>query len=92
LPPKYRGRVNIGIDGTWHLGGSFAAVLNMFLGEIDNWRHLFAIGIFGVLALLIMRRSIPESPRWLLLKKKYVQADLVVKSIEYAVLNKRVFL
>ncbi len=59
LPPKYRGRVNIGIDGTWHLGGSFAAVLNMLLGEVTYWRYLFAIGLGGVFALGIMRKSIP---------------------------------
>lgn len=81
MPPKYRGRVNIGIDGTWHLGGSLAAILNMELGEIDNWRYLFGIGIFGVFALLMMRRTIPESPRWLVLKKQYIEANLVVKSI-----------
>ena len=35
LPPKIRGRVDIGIDGTWHLGGAIAAILNIALGEIS---------------------------------------------------------
>jgi len=32
MPPKYRGRVNIGIDGTWHLGGTLASVLTSIVG------------------------------------------------------------
>lgn len=32
LPPSYRGRVNIGIDGTWHLGGTLASILTLLVG------------------------------------------------------------
>jgi MFS family permease len=70
LPPKYRGRVNIGIDGTWHLGGALASILTTIVGETSNWRYMFLFGLFGIISLLFMRRSVPESPRWLLLKNR----------------------
>ncbi len=56
------------------------------------WRYLFAVGVGGVLALGMMRRSVPESPRWLVMKGRYGQAEMVVKSIEQAVVTKRIFL
>lgn len=34
LPPKVRGRTNIIIDGTWHLGGCIAAIINLSIGEV----------------------------------------------------------
>ena len=68
LPPHIRGRVDIAIDGTWHLGGSIAAILNIIVGEIENWRLLFGVGLLGIFALICLRRNIPESPRWLLLQ------------------------
>ena len=33
MPPNYRGRVNIGIDGTWHLGGTMASLLTLVIDE-----------------------------------------------------------
>lgn len=87
LPPRYRGRVNIGIDGTWHLGGTIASLLTMAVGEISSWRSMFLVGVLGVLSLLLMRRGVPESPRWLLTKQKHVQAEQVIEQIEFAVQN-----
>lgn len=66
--------------------------MNMVLGEVTYWRYLFAVGLGGVLALGMMRRSVPESPRWLILKKRHVQAGMVVRSIEHAVASKKIFL
>lgn len=67
MPPNYRGRVNIGIDGTWHLGGTMASLLTLIIDE-SNWRIMFLVGWAGIAALIMMRRNVPESPRWLLLK------------------------
>lgn len=75
LPPKYRGRVNIGIDGTWHLGGTLASLLTMAVGQTTHWRYMFLFGILGILSLFIMRRTVPESPRWLLLKNRTTESE-----------------
>ena len=92
LPPKVRGRVDIGIDGTWHLGGVLAALLNLSFGDFEQWRLLFGVGLIGILALICLRRSIPESPRWLIMRGRKEDATKIVEDIEEAVANKRLFL
>ena len=80
MPPSYRGRVNIGIDGTWHLGGTMASLLTLIVDE-SHWRLMFLLGWVGILALGMMRKNVPESPRWLLLKGYNRQASDIVNSI-----------
>lgn len=85
LPPLYRGRVNIGIDGTWHLGGALASFLTMLVGETDHWRLMFLLGWVGIISLFLMRRNVPESPRWLMLNNRPRTATAIVNAIERAV-------
>jgi MFS family permease len=43
--------------------------------EVDlTWRILFLIGVIVAIPIVILRRSIPESPRWLFLKGDYKKA------------------
>jgi MFS family permease len=77
--------VNIGIDGTWHLGGALASLLTMMVGEVEHWRLMFLIGWAGVASLFVMRRDVPESPRWLLLNNRQGEAKEIVLAIEDAV-------
>ena len=82
MPPSYRGRVNIGIDGTWHFGGIVASLLTMVVGDTESWRLMFLLGWVGIISLLMMRKNVPESPRWLLLKCKEEEANLTILAIE----------
>ncbi|WP_415856524.1 MFS transporter [Sinomonas sp. G460-2] len=70
LPKDKRGRL-----ATWAYTASFVAVpvvgflalgLNgtAFLG-VSGWRWLLALGGVGAVVVLFLRRSLPESPRWL---------------------------
>jgi MFS family permease len=79
--------VNIGIDGTWHLGGALASLLTMLVGETEHWRLMFLLGWAGIASLLVMRRDVPESPRWLLLNHRPREATAIVLAIE-ATVNK----
>lgn len=61
---------------TWAFGlfsvGSLAAMLVGYLLSglgTDSWRLMFASGAVPALALLMLRRRLPESPRWLLRKQ-----------------------
>lgn len=70
LPKQSRGRM-----ATWAYTSSFVAVpvvgfLALWLNKTDylgvaGWRWLLAIGAVGALAVLWLRRGLPESPRWL---------------------------
>lgn len=47
----------------------------------EPWRGMFAVGILPAAIFLIMSFLIPESPRWLVLKNRVTQADLILKKI-----------
>src|ERR1700761_1721209 len=88
IPAKYRGRVDIAVNGTYW-GGAFLGTI-VTLGVDHNlpasysWRVAFLTGpILGVVILFI-RKNLPESPRWLLMHGREQEAEQQVKRIEDA--------
>jgi MFS family permease len=76
IPSHYRGRVDLIINGSFWLGaigGSLLAIvmLNTAIFPVNlGWRLTFALGVvLGLvilgLVILLVRRHVPESPRWL---------------------------
>jgi putative MFS transporter len=49
---------------------------------MDGWRWLLIIGASGVIALVWMRRGLPESPRWLVSVGRTADADAQLRVIE----------
>jgi putative MFS transporter len=49
---------------------------------IDGWRVVVLIGCHGALFVWWIRRSLPESPRWLALKGRYAEADRIMSAME----------
>lgn len=91
IPSRYRGRVDIAINGTYWAGaalGSFAGIFlldqNLFAEDI-GWRIAFFIGPILGLAVIVLRRHIPESPRWLMTHGHEEAADKTVSEIEHHV-------
>jgi MFS family permease len=88
IPARVRGRVDLIINGSYWVGaaaGAFAAValLNTSLFAIDlGWRLAFGMGAILGLAILIVRRHVPESPRWLFIHGREEEAEEIVASIE----------
>ncbi|MEU7632177.1 MFS transporter [Nocardia sp. NPDC049220] len=88
MPSKYRGRVDIAINGTYWGGAALGAVASLFLFNEDlipahwGWRLGFFIGPVLGLIIIFLRRHIPESPRWLLTHGRAAEAERTVDEIE----------
>ena len=84
-PRKRRGAMMTWSFGLFFYAGSVAAMLVGFLlahlGP-DAWRILFASGAVPALGLLILRRTLPESPRWLLRKRSPDQALAALRKFQ----------
>src|SRR5690349_15978646 len=88
MPSKYRGRVDIWINGTYWAGailGSGASLifLNAFAPNV-GWRLAFLMGPVLALIVIVVGRTLPESPRWLLTHGRVEEADAELRKIEAA--------
>jgi MFS family permease len=86
MPSKYRGRVDIWINGTYWAGailGSFASLifLNAFAVNV-GWRLAFLMGPLLALIVLVVGRTLPESPRWLMSHGRVDEAEDELAKIE----------
>ena len=88
IPARVRGRVDLVINGTYWLGSAAGAGGALVLLDTSNfpanigWRLAFGIGaIFGIFVLLV-RRNVPESPRWLFIHGRDEEAERIVGEIE----------
>jgi len=91
IPAKYRGRVDIAVNGTYWAGAMLGAVGSFFLlnhnllAENVGWRVAFFIGPVLGLVIIYLRRHIPESPRWMLTHGQASEAERIVDDIEAGV-------
>ncbi|GAA1735583.1 MFS transporter [Isoptericola hypogeus] len=88
IPKKYRGRIDIAINGSYWLGAAGGALLTIPLLNPElvpawlGWRLCFALGAVLGLAILFVRRHVPESPRWLFIHGREQDSDQIVSGIE----------
>lgn len=91
IPARVRGRVNLAINGSFWVGAALGALLSLVLldarvlGPETGWRAAFLLGAAMAVAILLVRRHVPESPRWLLAHGHAQEAERVVAGIEAAV-------
>lgn len=87
IPSHYRGRVDIAVNGTYWGGAALGAAANLFLlsdavPQNIGWRIGFLIGPAIGIAIIFLRRHIPESLRWLMTHGRQEEAEQVVDDIE----------
>jgi putative MFS transporter len=87
---KYRGRFVGSLSGFFSFGFVFAALLGYFVipAAHDGWRIVQVISALPIVMLLWWRRSLPESPRWLIERGRSAQAQAEVERIEAEVIRR----
>lgn len=90
MPKSVRGRMiavayAIGFLGTPLVSGLGGLVIAPSHFLWDGWRWVLVLGGLGALVVFILRRNLPESPRWLAEKGLGPKADTIVTEIERAV-------
>jgi len=91
IPARARGRTNLAINGSWWLGTAAGALLVIPLLNPDliperlGWRLCFLLGGIMGLSVVLIRRMLPESPRWLITKGRTQEAEAIVAAIEETV-------
>ncbi|WP_248322891.1 MFS transporter [Caballeronia sp. Sq4a] len=87
VPTASRGRVIALMDGFWPLGFIASGVVSYFVLPHFGWRTEFALLAIPAVFVLIVRRVVPESPRWLEHRGRTADADSVLANVEAKVMK-----
>ncbi|KND60088.1 Niacin transporter NiaP [Candidatus Burkholderia verschuerenii] len=87
VPTASRGKLIALMDGFWPLGFIASGVVSYFVLPTLGWRTEFALLAILAIFVLIVRRVVPESPRWLEHRGRLAEADKVLDEVEAKVMK-----
>ena len=88
IPARMRGRIDLVINGSYWLGAAGGAATTLFFLDTDilpkmvGWRLAFAVGMVLAVFVFVVRKNVPESPRWLFIHGRNDEAERIVGDIE----------
>jgi MFS family permease len=93
IPARVRGAVDLIIGGSYWIGTIFGSLASLLLlnesifAKNIGWRFAFGLSAVMGFAILLVRRNVPESPRWLFLHGHDAEAERVTRDIERQVVE-----
>jgi MFS family permease len=91
IPARVRGRVDLVVNGTYWAGAALGALATLLLLDESlfpadvGWRLAFVLGAALGAGILLVRRHVPESPRWLFIHGRDEEAEELVGTIERSI-------
>jgi MFS transporter, putative metabolite:H+ symporter len=82
LPAAKRGRYIAFLEGFWPIGFIASGLLSYFVLQVSDWHTVFILQAVPALIVLVIRRFVPESPRWLASHGHADRAEKVMQEIE----------
>lgn len=88
MPARVRGKANAVVMNFWPAGAILAGLVaylvldTLAVSAATSWRYMFVVGGVIALVVLVFRRRIPESPRWLVSQGRHADAEAVMASLE----------
>ena len=86
IPARYRGRVDLAVNGTYWAGAFIGTVVTLFLlnnlTPDTSWRVAYVVGPLLALVIIFVRRNLPESPRWQIMHGREQAAEGSIQEIE----------
>src|SRR6202451_521579 len=86
IPAKYRGRIDLAVNGTYWAGALIGTAVTLFLlnhvAPEWGWRIAYLVGPVLALVIVFVRRNRPESPRWQIMHGHEAEAEASIREIE----------
>ena len=88
VPANVRGKYIAFMEGFWAIGYVLSGAISFFVLPYLGWRWAFAVVGSLSMVVLLVRRSMPESPRWLADHGLHAEANEVMSHMEAEVMKR----